>query len=111
MAEDNETKLTKAFDHILISNQTAEGQNPEITLGGKTFVFKPKLPVTAPIKLLQATSHYDGMVSYIKEAMTDDRMHGEFDSLLPDIDPEGLAELMEWLTETTTGFSSNTPPA
>ncbi len=103
-----EDKLKKTFDHILIS--AAEDAGPVVTLGGFDFKFKPKIPVVAIIEMQANDNNFRGMVEFVKKALIDPRQEADFESLLDNLDGDGLAEVVEWVIETTTGFSSNTPP-
>jgi hypothetical protein len=105
--EDN--LLSKNFDHILISSIKEAG--PELTLGGTTFKFKPKVPVTAIVRLIKNSNNFDGMRDYITGALVDSGQAQAFDDLLPDIGADGLSEMTEWLTKTSSGFDSDTSPA
>jgi hypothetical protein len=101
--------LSKNFDHILISG--LKGDGPQATIGGTTFKFKPKVPVTAIIQLIKNNNNFDGMTDYITGSLVDKDKESQtekFQSLLPDLDAEGLSSIMEWLTEASSGFTSDT---
>lgn len=106
--KEKENTLQKTFDHILISTM---GTGPNFSLGGVTYNFKPKVPVTAIIKLVRNENNYDGMTDYIIESLVDQGDGAKFRDHLSDIDGEGLAEIVEWLTESAAGFQSDTPAA
>lgn len=96
MADEN--TVSRTFDHILISGM---GVGPVLNIGKHKFQLKPKVPVTAIVKLISNENNVQGMEDYLIDLIVDEKGKKAFEALLPDISGDGLGELIEWVTEVT----------
>lgn len=93
-------QFRRNLDHILIDNDKI---GPEVTVGNTVLRFKAKPPVKALSALIGATNRVEGMITYIGKTLVPGQEEA-LDTLLDDIDIEGLAEILNALSEGYTSF-------
>lgn len=93
-------QFKRNLDHILIDSDVA---GPEITLGATVLRFRSKAPVKALAKLIGGENRIDGMEGYIKDCLVKGQEEA-FETLLDDIDIDGLAAIINALGEGYTSF-------
>lgn len=93
-------QFKRNLDHILIDSSVA---GPEITVGGTVLRFRAKAPVRALAKLIGGENRIEGMEGYIRETLVKGQDEA-FETLMNDIDIDGLAAIIEALGEGYTSF-------
>lgn len=94
-------QFKRNLDHILIGDKDKLG--PEITVGDVVLQFKAKAPVSALGALIANENRVEGMAEYIRRTLLPGQ-EDTFNSLLDEIDVEGLSEILNALGEGYTSF-------
>lgn len=101
---DNEDATIAQFkrnlDHIRINPVEA---GPELTLGDITLTFKKKAPLKALVALVDSPNQILGMTEYIRLTLVKGQEEA-LETLLEEIDVEGLGEILNVLSEAYTSF-------
>lgn len=103
MADEQDVTISqfkRNLDHIRINPVEA---GPELTIGDITLVFKRKAPMKALIALVDSQSQISGMTEYIRLTLVKGQ-EAALETLLEEIDVEGLGEVLNALTEAYTSF-------
>lgn len=83
---------------------------PAFTLGDVTYEIRSKVPATALVALVIASSPIIGMLDYITECIASPEQKVSFRALLPDLDAEGLGILVNEIVAVTTPLEATPKP-
>ncbi len=104
MAEDARIELERNLDHLLIS---AKGKGPQLTIGEKVLRFQPAMSAAIYGQYVkdigaEGANAYDVMIGFLGKLLTPDS--DSLDSVLELIEIEGVAEIVNTVTEIYAGF-------
>lgn len=96
------------LNHILISRKD-DDLIPAFTIGDITYLIYPRVPARAIIRLTTSENSIEGMQQYVLDCLAKPEHKESFQTLMSEIDVDGLGQVIEEIVSKTTPFDSEKP--